>query len=396
MIAAIAIQKSNRCHPGEAAHLGQVHHPHDHCLDDQSSEHGLGQIREERREHQKGEQDHHAGGQRRQAGARAGVVVQRAGGQARRDRHSLEQASADIRHALGGRFLVDVDAIAVPGCERPGVAGGLREPDEDQRHRRQANRARVIPQQRDAGDLQRRQPSGYVADQGHAVSAQIEQPGGHQAADNQDEGTRDARRDRPQPEHHRERDAADEHRQRLDIAERPQPGPQLLKRVRAGDLCAGELRQLTDHDIDRRAEQEPGDHRPGEELRDPPHLEHREEKEQHAGNERNHRDQGRRILDSLDSGHRNGARGHGSQSRARPGRDLPARPEDRIQDRAGRRGVQAVLQRDPRDPGVAEVLRNDQGSYGNPGDQITSEPATLVGTYPPGHRDEAQSVPRRS
>ena len=57
--------------------------------------------------------------------AGAGVVVERAGGQARRDGHALEQAGAHVGHALGHRFLVDVDAIAVLGRERPGVAGGL-------------------------------------------------------------------------------------------------------------------------------------------------------------------------------------------------------------------------------------------------------------------------------
>ena len=61
-------------------------------------------------------------------GTRAGVIVQRAGRQTGRDGHSLEQPSADIRHALGDRLLVDVDAIAVPGRERPRVAGGLENP----------------------------------------------------------------------------------------------------------------------------------------------------------------------------------------------------------------------------------------------------------------------------
>jgi hypothetical protein len=63
-------------HLGQAAHLGHVHHPHDDCLDDQGSEHGLGQNREDRRQHQEREQDRHTGGERGQAGARARVVVQ--------------------------------------------------------------------------------------------------------------------------------------------------------------------------------------------------------------------------------------------------------------------------------------------------------------------------------
>ena len=92
--------------------------------------------------------------------------------------------------------------------------------------------------------------------------------------------------------------SADDHGQPMGVAERPEPGPQLLERVRAGDLCPRELGKLADHHVDRRTEQEAGDHGPGQELRDPPHLEHREEEEQHARDEGDHRHEGRHILDS--------------------------------------------------------------------------------------------------
>ena len=118
-------------------------------------------------------------------------------------------------------------------------------------------------------------------------------------------------------------------------------------------------------------------------------------KEQHARNEGDQRHEGRHVMDPRDPGHRDRARGHGRQSRTRPGGDLPARPEDRIKDRAGGGRVQTVLQRDPRNPGVTEVLRDDQGSHSHPGDEITPEPATLVGSDPSGHRDETPSVTRR-
>ena len=87
-------------HPGEPAHLGHVHHAHDHGLDDQGGQHRLGQLGEQRRQNQKREQHDHAGGERGEAGACAGAVVQGARGQARRDRHPLEQAGADVGHPL--------------------------------------------------------------------------------------------------------------------------------------------------------------------------------------------------------------------------------------------------------------------------------------------------------
>src|SRR4029453_17199093 len=83
------------------------------------------------------------------------------------------------------------------------------------------------------------------------------------------------------------------------------------------------------------------------------------------------------------------------QSGARSGRDLPAGAQDRVEDRAGGRRIETVLQRDPRDPGIAEVLGNDEGSDRDPGDEITPEPTTVIGADPPENRHETPSVPRR-
>ena len=80
-----------------------------------------------------------------------------------------------------------------------------------------------------------------------------------------------------------------------------------------------------------------------------------------------------------DAGGEHGTRGHRGQPRAGPHRDLPAGAEDRVQDRAGRGRVQAVLQRDPGDAGVAQVLRNDQGRDGDAGDQVAAQPGAVVG-----------------
>jgi hypothetical protein len=88
----------------------------------------------------------------------------------------------------------------------------------------------------------------------------------------------------------------------------------LRQRVRAGGLGPGQLGKLADHDIDRRAEQEAGDHGTREELRDPPHSQHRDQEEQDTRSESDH----------------------------------------------------------------------DQGRDSDPGDQVTPEPAALVGTDPPG------------
>src|SRR4029450_6345155 len=102
------------------------------------------------------------------------------------------------------------------------------------------------------------------------------------------------------------------------------------------------------------------------------------------------------ILDPGDPGHRDGASGHGSQSRARPGRDLPAGAEDGVRERAGGPGVEAVLQRNPGDPGIAEVLGNDEGSHRDPGDEVAFEPTMVIGADPSGDAHKPPYVPRRS
>ena len=88
--------------------------------------------------------DETAGDERRERCAGAGRLVERAGGQARRDRHPAERPGRDVGHALRDGLLIDVDAVAVPGRERPGVAGGLREADQQQPGRGREDRRVVV------------------------------------------------------------------------------------------------------------------------------------------------------------------------------------------------------------------------------------------------------------
>ena len=61
---------------------------------------------------------------------------------------------------------------------------------------------------------------------------------------------------------------------------------------------------------------------------------------------------------------------------------MARRAEDRVDDRAGRRGVQPVLHRDARDAGVPQVLRHDHRRHGDPGEYIAAERAALVARQP--------------
>ena len=142
--AAMAIQKSNALHPAKPAELGEVDHPEHDRIDDDRGQDRLGQLGEQGREQDQRAEDERAGGERGDRRPRPGRLVQRARRQARRDRHPLEDAGPEVGHPLGDRLLVEVDAIAVLRGERLGVAGGLGEPDQQQREGRDDDRREVF------------------------------------------------------------------------------------------------------------------------------------------------------------------------------------------------------------------------------------------------------------
>ncbi len=179
------------------------------------------------------------------------------------------------------------------------------------------------------------------------------------------------------------------------VAERLEPRPELAPGAVAARGRASELRQLADHDVDGGAREESRDHRLRQELGDPPEPEDREQHEQEPGRERDRRHELGGIA-STELRHEHRAAGHGSEGRARAGRDVPRRAEERIDDRARRCRIEPVLQRHARDPGVAEVLRHDQRRHRDARDDVAAEEAPVVPRQPADHRHEAGESPRPS
>ena len=131
-------------------------------------------------------------------------------------------------------------------------------------------------------------PRGHVADERHAAVTQVQQPGGEQAADHQDQRAGHLRGDRRSP-----KTTTSATTPTTTVGRVPRPEcPATTTAPGAGwprHLGAGELGQLADDDVDRRPEEEAGDHGAREELRDPPHLQHRDEQEQDSRRERDAR-----------------------------------------------------------------------------------------------------------
>ncbi len=88
-------------------------------------------------------------------------------------------------------------------------------------------------------------------------------------------------------------------------------------------------------------------------------------------------------------GHEHRSAGDRRKRRARAGRDLPRRAEQRVDERSRRRRVEPVLERHPGDARVAEVLRHDQRRHRDPGRDVTAQPAPLVPRQPLDDRQKA-------
>ena len=224
-----------------------------------------------------------------------GGFVQRARRQAGRHGHALEEAGADVRHSLGNRLLVEVDPIPMPRRECLGIARGLGEPDEQEREGRDRDRREVLRHDLDRWHLRKRQASWHGANQRDSLRSQVEEDGPDQPADDEDERPRDPRQREPKPEDDGKGNHADEQRRQAEVAEAPNPRRELLPGIHTVGGGSGELGQLADDDVDRGAGKEPGHDREREEAREPAELEDGDEQEQHPGEDRDRRDQLRRI-----------------------------------------------------------------------------------------------------
>ena len=347
-------QELERLDEEEPLHLADVHHPHDDRFDDDRAEHRLGEIGEHRGQHEQREDDQHRLGQVRHLRSCAGAVVDRALGEAAVVEHPLDEAGRDVRHPLGEQLLVDVDPVVVLGGVLADRRRRDREPDQQQPDRRAQDRSDVVDDQLEVGQGQAREAARYVTDQLHALVVEIEHPGRGDAEEDGDQRARDLRGEDLDAEHQEQRQDADEQGGPIRVGQARHPVPQLLPRVVAGLLGAGDLEQLAGGDVDRDAEREPGQHRRRQELRDPAHPQYPHHDEQQPGDEHDRRRDRDRIVGVRRRQRQHGRAEHRRRRRARTLRHLLRRGEQGERDQPGGRGVQPVLHRDATDRGVPQ------------------------------------------
>ena len=290
---------------------------------------------------------------------------------------------ADVGHALRDRLLVDVDAVAVADRERPGVAGRLREADQQQRRPRRRGSSRSGRwKTSSAGSVGAGRPRGTWPTSATPCAPRSKSARREQAADDEHERARHARREEAQAEDHRERDQPDEQRRPADVAERPDPRGELPPGVVAVGRRAGQLRQLADDDVDRGS-------RRGSRSRPPWRGTARSSPGASSASSRNSAPVTSVIAATSSAasapptpGEQHRAARDRGQRRARPRRDVPRRAEQRVDDRAGRGRVQPVLHRHARDARVAEVLRHDHRRDRDPREHVAAEQRAVVARQP--------------
>ena len=354
---------------------------------------GFGRSEKSGARSEQGQQDGEPGGERGEPRPGAGVVVERARRQARRDGHALEQAGPGVGEALRHRLLVDVDLVAVLGRERAGVAGGLREADQHEGDRGDGPDRRRGPTSAPGraatkdGRPRGTSPTSATPRSPRSSSHEASRP---PTTSTRAPGTLGATT--PQPEDDDERDDADHDRRAVRLAQRrratttaPAAGccPTTSVPVSLGSspmttsIAAPKRKPVTTARERNCAIQ--------------PILS--------TASSRNSTPDASVIPATNDATSCSSTMPAASTALAAtaaspelgPTEICRLRAEDRVEDRAGRRGVEAVLQGDAGDAGIAEVLRDDERGDGDPGDQVATQPAAVVGAQPADDGDPARS-----
>jgi hypothetical protein len=145
--------------------------------------------------------------------------------------------------------------------ERPGIAGGLREADQEQARRGDHDRREVVLEHVERRKRRRGKPAGHMSDERHSVRTEVEQVGREQPADDEDERAGDTRREKAEPQDDPERDGSDDEGRPADVPEAAEPRGELCPRALARGRRPGQLGQLSDDDVDGGSGEETGDDR---------------------------------------------------------------------------------------------------------------------------------------
>ena len=367
----------------------------DHRRDHDGGEGRLGQVLEQRGQEQQGHDREDGDGEPGQLRSSTGRTVDGGLGEAAVDDHAAGQPGADVRGAESDQLPVRIDLVVLSSGVRLGRAEAFGEADEhDARGRRE--RSEVVVEIERVGQAQRRKAAVDLADDGHPFVGEVERLDGQDAEEDDDERGGDRRRQPAETEQDDQRRETDGEGLPLGVAEVGDDVPHLLEEVVALSFDAEELGDLADDDRQREADDEPLQHRLGDEVGE--EAEPRQpgdEREESRGEGEQRREGGEILIRPAGGqvGHRR-RRQRGGR-RHRPDDEMPAAAERRVEDQRGRGGVQADDRRDAGDRGVGQRLGHQHRPDGQPGDDVAAQPAPVVSAERGEHRQPRSSTGRR-
>ena len=362
-----------------AAHLGDLPQVRDR-VDDQRGQHRLGQVLEQRCEHEHRDQDQQRGDQRRHLGAGTRALVDRRLRKAAATREPAKQSRAGVRDAQRYQLLVGIDLVSVLRREVVSGAERLAEDHEQQPGSGRDQRDDVAAVQR--RDARRRQSARDVAHDLHPPLGETKSGADEDPQNERQQPAWDLRCQPLDREQQHKRAGAHRERRSARVPQMPNQVDELLDRVAGPLLDPEQLRQLTDGHEDRQPEHEPLHHRPRQELRHEPEPQKSRDQEQAATEDHQPRGVGhvtRRVRprEPADRG------GEQHRGRRRRGCDqVTACAEHRVGSQRHQQRVQPGLRWKPRQPGVRDRLGNEQAPYGRAGDHVEPQPLAIVFRQP--------------
>ena len=298
------------------------------------------------------------------------------------------EAGGDVRRAHADELALGLDAIAATRSEQARRREPLRQGHQRERHTTDGDRPEVAA--RDRRQAERREPGGHLADRGHTLGPEVEQPRHHDTEHERRQPPRHLRRQATAADKHDEGEATDDGGAGVGLIEALDRTDEHTDQVagRLGDPKQGW--HLADDDRERQTEHEASHDRVRQELRDPTKAQQadRQQGDPRCDGERGRDRHGLLRVAAGDVGDKRPR--HDRDGRRRTNDQLRRRAEAGVcQQREGHR-VQPDLHRHPRDAGIAERLRHEQGGDDDPGQQIAREVAGPVRRQPPKHRHDVR------
>ena len=273
-------------------------------------------------------------------------------------------------------FLVRIDFPAqlcsgrLGGAKRLGIA--------DQHDRERSGNDRLQIGEAHLRETEGRQPRLLRADDPDPLVVQIEDDHGDDGQHDGGQSRRNPREKSFECEQHNQARKPHDRGREVCIGQLPDQVPQLLEKIAVAARDAEELRHLTDHGDPYQALNETLHGGFGNEVGDPTHAQQTEDQKEHTHRHGQRGSQRHKIAGALRGQGTDRHAGDEGGRRVGPDDHGPRGAEDRVGNQRQGNGIQPDEWRDFGNAGVGHGSRDQNGPYGQPGDNVVPQPRELV------------------